>query len=89
LLDHPRLLAVMHAVVCFAHSAARNTFSTAEIHPYVVDVLGCPAEKYKLGSLRYELSKYRLTPEGYSMCLVFLKLFERIYGSPDLIPPLG
>jgi hypothetical protein len=45
--------------------------------------------------LRYELSKlrakglveklphsrrYRLRPEGYRICLVFLKLFERIYA---------
>jgi hypothetical protein len=82
-------------VVRFAHIAAGNTFSTVEIHPYAVDVLGCSADKYKLGSLRYDLSKlrakklveklphsrrYRLTPEGYSICLVFLKLFERIYA---------
>jgi hypothetical protein len=48
-----------------------------------------------LSSLRYDLSKLRaktlvqkvphsrrdrLTPEGYSICLVFLKLFERIYA---------
>ncbi len=47
------------------------------------------------GSLRYDLSKlrtkglvkevprshrYRLTPEGYSVYLVFLKLFERVYA---------
>lgn len=94
-LDHPRLLAVMHALVRFAHIAAGNTFSTAEIHSYALDALGCPADKYKLGSLRYDLSKlrakklveklphsrrYRLTPEGYSIGLVFLKLFERIYA---------
>lgn len=24
--------------------------------------------------------RYRLLPEGYSICLVFLKLFERIYA---------
>jgi len=24
--------------------------------------------------------RYRLTKEGYSICLVFLKLFERIYA---------
>jgi hypothetical protein len=58
-LDHPRLLAVMHALVRFAQIAAGNTFSTAEIHPHAVDALGCPAEKYKLGSLRYDLSKLR------------------------------
>ena len=32
-LDHPRQLALMHAVVRFAHIAAGNTFTTAEIHP--------------------------------------------------------
>jgi hypothetical protein len=94
-LDHPRLLAVMHALVRFAHIAAGNTFSTAEIHPHAVDALGCSPDKYGLGSLRYDLSKlrakklleklphsrrYRLVTEGYSICLVFLKLFERIYA---------
>src|SRR5438552_13778893 len=54
-----------------------------------------PADKYGLASLRYDMSKlrakglvqkvvrtrrYRLTQEGYSICLVFLKLFERIYA---------
>jgi hypothetical protein len=32
-LDHPRQLALMHALVRFAHIAAGNTFTTAEIHP--------------------------------------------------------
>jgi len=31
-LDHPRLLALMHALVRFCHIAAQNTFSTAEIY---------------------------------------------------------
>src|SRR5271169_1287712 len=48
-LDHPRLLAVMHALVRFAQVAAGNTFSTAEIHPHAVDALGCSADKYSLG----------------------------------------
>jgi hypothetical protein len=53
------------------------------------------ADQYSLASLRYDLSKlrakalvdklpqsrrYRLCPQGYSICLVFLKLFERIYS---------
>ncbi len=48
-----------------------------------------------MASLRYDLGKlrakhlveklpksrrYRLTAKGYSICLLFLKLFERIYG---------
>ena len=61
----------------------------------VVDALGTAGERYTLASLRYDLSKlrakgliekllrsrrYRLLPEGYSICLVFLKLFERVYA---------
>jgi hypothetical protein len=76
------------------------------IHPHAVDALGCPPEKYNIGSLRYDLSKlrakklverlprsrrYRLTTEGYSICLVFLKLFERIYAplTAGLFSPLS
>jgi hypothetical protein len=94
-LDHPRQLALMHALVRFAHIAAGNTFTTAEIHPAVIEALGCAPEHYTLASLRYDLSKlrakrlvaklpnsrrYQLLPHGYSICLVFLKLFERVYA---------
>jgi hypothetical protein len=71
------------------------TFTTAEIRPAVIEALGCAPEHYSLGSLRYDLSKlhakglvtklpnsrrYQLLPHGYSICLVFLKLFERVYA---------
>src|SRR5437660_8650924 len=94
-LDHPRQLALMHALVRFAHIAAANTFTTAEIHPAVIEALGCTPDHYTLASLRYDLSKlrakglvtklpnsrrYQLLPHGYSICLVFLKLFERVYA---------
>src|SRR6201988_1475080 len=94
-LDHPRQLALMHALVRFAHIAAGNTFTTAEIHPAVIEALGCASERYTLASLRYDLSKlrakglvaklpnsrrYQLLPHGYSICLIFLKLFERVYA---------
>jgi hypothetical protein len=94
-LDHPRQLALMHALVRFSHVAAGGTFTTAEIHGEVAAVLGLPESEYKLGSVRYELSKlrakglveriphsrrYRLLPEGYRICVVFLKLFERVYA---------
>jgi hypothetical protein len=94
-LDHPRQLALMHALVRFAHIAARNTFTTAELYPYVLAALQTSAAQYSLASLRYDLSKlrakdlvkklpksrrYRLYPQGYSICLVFLKLFERVYS---------
>jgi hypothetical protein len=85
----------MHALVRFADIAAGNTFTTAEIHPAVLEALGCAPECYTLASLRYDLSKlrakglvaklpnsrrYQLLPQGYSICLVFLKLFERVYA---------
>jgi hypothetical protein len=94
-LDHPRQIALMHALVRFAHVAAGNTFSTAELLGPTVEALGCNPIEYTLASLRYDLSKlrakglveklphsrrYRLLPQGYSVCLVFLKLFERIYA---------
>jgi hypothetical protein len=57
--------------------------------------LGFNATTYSLASLRYDLSKlrakglvekvprsrrYRLVGKGYSICFVFLKLFEKIYA---------
>ena len=93
-LDNARQLALMHALVRFAHIAAGSTFITAEIHPQALAALGVSAKQYSLASLRYDLSKlrakglveklprsrrYRLSSQGYSICLLFLKLFERIY----------
>ena len=61
----------------------------------MAEALGNSTSSYSLASLRYDLSKlrakslveklphsrrYRLPPTGYSMCLIFLKLFERIYA---------
>jgi hypothetical protein len=105
-LDHPRQRAVMHALVRFAQVAAGNTFTPAEIHPYVIAALGCPPQSYKLASLRYDLSKlrakgliaklprsrrYQLLPHGYSICLIFLKLFERVYAplTAGLLTPIA
>jgi len=94
-LDHPRQLALMHALVRFAHVAGSSTFTTVELYPEVLRILGCSSEEYSLASLRYDLSKlrakalvekvpharkYRLLPSGYSVSLIFLKLFERIYA---------
>jgi putative DNA primase/helicase len=36
-----------------------NTFTTAELYSRVLAVLGCPAERYTLASLRYDLAKLR------------------------------
>ena len=94
-LDHPRQLAVMHALVRFSHIAAQSTFTTLEIYADTLAALETSPKQYSLASLRYDLSKlrakglvekvpksrrYRLLPEGYSICLVFLKLFEKIYA---------
>ena len=94
-LDHPRQLALMHALVRFAHVAAGGTFKTADLYPHALAALGVAPATYHLASLRYDLAKlrakglvdkvprsrrYRLLPEGYRLCVVFLKLFERIYA---------
>ena len=94
-LDNPRQIALMHALVRFAQIPAARTFSIAEIYPRTVAALGTTTQQYTLASLRYDLSKlrikglveklprsrrYLLTPQGYSICLIFLKLFERVYA---------
>ena len=94
-IDHPRQLALMHALVRFANIVPGGTFTTKSLHPYAADALGSTVEEYTLASVRYDLSKlrakglvekvpktrkHRLTGQGYSICLVFLKLFERIYA---------
>jgi hypothetical protein len=94
-LDNARQLAVMQALVRFCHLATGDSFTTKQIHLPVAEALGCPVNEYKLGSLRYDLSKlrgkglvqkvprsrrYKLLPEGYRLCVVFLKLFEKIYA---------
>jgi len=94
-LDHPRQLAVMHALVRFAHIVGRDTFTTRELHQPTAAALDSTTDEYRLASLRYDLSKlrakglvekvehsrrYRLLPRGYRLCVLFLKLFERVYA---------
>jgi len=94
-LDHPRQLAVMSSLVRFSHVAAGDTFTTAELQAAAAEALGISIEKLPLGGLRYELCKlrakglveklphsrrYRLLPNGYRICLLFLKLFDKIYA---------
>jgi hypothetical protein len=79
-LDHPRQLAVMHALVRFAHISAGDTFTMRDLHAPAAAALDATTEQYRLASLRYDLSKlrakglvekvrhsrrYRLLPEGY------------------------
>jgi hypothetical protein len=94
-LDHPRQLALMQAVVRFAHLATGGSFTTADLHAPMAKALGCSIEQLPLSTVRYELSKlrakefveklphsrrYQLTPLGYRLCVVFLKLFHKIYA---------
>ena len=94
-LDHPRQLAVMHSLVRFANIAAGGSVTTAELYAPTLDALGLTGPQYSLAALRYDLAKlrakgllekvphsrrYRLIGKGYSICLVFLKLFEKIYA---------
>jgi hypothetical protein len=94
-LDHPRQLALMHALVRFFHIPAGQTFTTHDLYAPTREALGSSIRPYTLASLRYDLAKlrakdlveklprrrrYRLRPEAYRICLVFLKLFERVYA---------
>jgi DNA-binding transcriptional ArsR family regulator len=94
-LDHPRQLAVMHSLVRFSNIAACGKFTTADLYGPALEALGLTESKYSLASFRYDLSKlrakglvekiprsrrYRLAGKGYSICVAFLKLFEKIYA---------
>ena len=94
-LNHPRQLALMQALVRFSYLAADGTFTTADLHPQTAQALRCSTDEFKIGSLRYELSKlrakglvekvphsrrYHLLPEGYRLSVLYLKLSERIYA---------
>jgi len=84
----------MHSLVRFANIAT-GSFTTADLYAPALDALGRRESQYSLASLRYDLSKlrakglvekiprtrrYRLVGKGYSICLVFLKLFEKVYA---------
>ncbi len=43
-LDHPRQLALMHALVRFANLVPGGTFMTKSLHPYAADALGSTVE---------------------------------------------
>jgi hypothetical protein len=88
----------MHALVRFAHVATASTFTTAEIHPAVVEALGCDHEHDTLASLPYDVSKLRAkqlsplstAPAAIVHLLVFLKLLERVYAplTAGLLSPI-
>ena len=80
----------MHALARFAHIAAGNTFTTPEIHPAVIEALGCTLRAKGLVAKLPNSRSYQLLPQGYSICLVFLKLFERVYAplTAGLLSPI-
>jgi hypothetical protein len=94
-LDDPRLLAVMQALTCFAHFSRGGRFRSRDLHQRAADALGLTTTTYRLVHLRYDLAKlrakglvlkvpktqtYRLTAQGFRICVLFLKLFERVYA---------
>jgi hypothetical protein len=94
-LDDPRLLAVMQALTCFVHLARGGRFRTRDLHQTAAEALGMTTATYRLGQLRYDLAKlrakglvlkipktqtYRVTPQGMRLCVLFLKLAQRVYA---------
>ncbi len=94
-LDDPRLLAVMQALTCFVHVARDGRFRTRDLHQRAAETLGLSTATYRLGQLRYDLAKlrakglvaripktqtYRLTAQGLRICVLFLKLAQRVYA---------
>lgn len=85
----------MHALVRFAHIAAGDTFTMRDLHsaaaaaletiPISIDSRRCATTSPRSGP-RASLEKvphsrrYRLVPQGYTICVVFLKLSERVYA---------
>jgi hypothetical protein len=105
-LDDPRLLAVMQALTCFVHVARGGRFRTRDVHQRTAEALGMATTTYRLGQLRYDLAKlrvkglvikvpktqtYRLTPQGFRVCVLFLKLFQRVYApvSAAVLKPIA
>jgi hypothetical protein len=90
--DDPRVLAVMRALTRFAHIANSDSFRCRDLLEPVAQALG--RADYRLPQLRYDLSKlrakglvikldgthrYRLTAEGFRLCVLFIKLADRVY----------
>jgi hypothetical protein len=90
--DDPRVLALMRALTRFAHIANSDSFRCRDLLEPVAKALA--RDDYRLPQLRYDLSKlrakglvvkvegthrYRLTAEGFRLCVLFIKLADRVY----------
>jgi hypothetical protein len=96
----------MQALTCFVHLSRGGRFRTKDLHQRAAETLGLTTTTYRLGQLRYDLAKlrakslvvkvpktqtYRLTPQGFRICVLFLKLFHRVYApfSAAMLQPLA
>jgi hypothetical protein len=85
----------MRSLLRFANIAASGRFTRADLYHPALDALGMTDSQFSLASFRYDLSKlrakglaeriphsrrYQLVGKGYSMCVPFLKLSEKIYA---------
>jgi hypothetical protein len=84
----------MHVLVCFAHIAAGNTFTTAELYAHpgrpanasrslqsdFASLRSTQIESQALGRKTPQIAPLSAPSTGLFLCLVFLKLFERVYS---------
>jgi hypothetical protein len=92
-IDDPRLMAVVHAFLCFAYLAGKAVFRTRDLLADVQKALDNP--NYRLSQLRYDLTKlrgkgllqrlpktqnYQLTDQGTRLAVLYLKLYQRFYA---------
>ena len=92
-LDHPRPLALMPALVRFAHGAGGETCTPRDLHPRAAAARAATTDPSRLASLRDDLStrrgtglvdhvpharRYRLRPTGSTIGGVFLTRVERV-----------
>jgi hypothetical protein len=91
--DDRRLIAVLQALLSFAHLVGQGCFRTAALLADVQRALDRP--DYRLNQLRYDLGKlrgkglvqrlphtqrYQVTPEGYQVAILYCKLYQRLYA---------
>lgn len=91
--DDPRLIAVLHAITCFAYLVGKGRFRTRDLLPDVQRALG--NANYGLSQLRYDLAKlrskgfiqrvpktqsYQATEQGYAIAILYLKIYQRLYA---------
>jgi hypothetical protein len=91
--DDRRLIAVLQALLSFAHLVGQGCFRTAALLGAVQHALDRP--DYRLSQLRYDLGKlrgkgwvqrlprtlrYQVTPQGYQGAILYCKLYQRLYA---------